>query len=165
MKHIIFSLLVVVGLISCPNLMAQEYDYTKPMGDTLSHNSKILDSLYLGRDVFSLASGLTITQSRLIENAVNSYIEWGGQRKIQGYRIRIFFDNKQSARAKSEEIVKNFSQFYSSIGVYRSYDNPYFKVTVGDLRTRSEALKLLKKLEKEYPSAFIVKESINFPPL
>ena len=41
--------------------------------------------------------------------------------------------------------------------------NPYFKVTVGDFRTRSEAVKLLERIRGAFPSAFVVKENIEFP--
>ena len=36
-------------------------------------------------------------------------------------------------------------------------------MTVGDFRTRSEALELLERIKSEYPSAFILKENINYP--
>jgi hypothetical protein len=49
------------------------------------------------------------------------------------------------------------------VTAYRTYANPYFKVTVGDFRTRSEAMKLLERIRHEFPSAFVVKENITFP--
>ena len=47
--------------------------------------------------------------------------------------------------------------------VYRTYANPYFKVTAGDFRTRSEAMALLVRLKDEFPRALLVKERINYP--
>jgi hypothetical protein len=52
---------------------------------------------------------------------------------------------------------------YHDVVAYRSYANPYFKVTVGDFRTKSEAYRLLERIRHEFPSAFVVKESISFP--
>ena len=52
---------------------------------------------------------------------------------------------------------------YNDVAAYRSYVNPYFKVTVGDFRTKSEAMQLLQKIRGAFPSAFIVKENINYP--
>ena len=49
------------------------------------------------------------------------------------------------------------------MAAYRSYVNPYFKVTVGDFRTRSEAMQLLMEIKSDFPAAFIVKENINYP--
>ena len=77
--------------------------------------------------------------------------------------MRIFFDNSQSARTESEATLKAFEAGHHDISAYRSYVNPYFKVTVGDFRTKSEAMQLLQKIKWEFPAAFIVKENINYP--
>jgi hypothetical protein len=82
---------------------------------------------------------------------------------MNGYRVRIFFDNKQSARTASEETLKRFESMYHDVVAYRTYANPYFKVTVGDFRTKSEAMALLERIRYEFPSAFVVKENIAFP--
>jgi hypothetical protein len=34
---------------------------------------------------------------------------------------------------------------------------------VGDFRTKSEAMELLSRIRYEFPSAFVVKESIEYP--
>lgn len=135
-------------------------------------NVVVLDSSYLNKDIFEIinerdyfGSKIVINQRWETKQKLIDYIATADMRTIPGYRIRIFFNNDQHARDKSEELVESFSQDYPAIGVYRTYDNPYFKVTVGDLRTKSDAVKMLKIVEKDYPSAFIVRENINFPPL
>jgi hypothetical protein len=52
---------------------------------------------------------------------------------------------------------------HKDIPAYRTYTNPYFKVTVGDFRTKSEAMELLSRIRSEFPSAFVVKENIEYP--
>ena len=59
--------------------------------------------------------------------------------------------------------MKKFEALYHDVSAYRSYANPYFKVTVGDCRTKSEAMELLERIKHEFPSAFVVKENINYP--
>ena len=59
--------------------------------------------------------------------------------------------------------LKRFEAKYHDIKAYRTYVNPYFKVTVGDFRTKSEAMGFLSRIVTEFPSAFVVKESIEFP--
>ena len=54
---------------------------------------------------------------------------------------------------------------FPDILAYRTYTNPYFKVTVGDCRTKSEAMILLGRVKKAFPSAFVVKENIKYPPV
>ena len=92
-----------------------------------------------------------------------SHIRDNASRTLSGYRIRIFFDNKQTARTESEAALKRFEALYHDVSAYRSYANPYFKVTVGDFRTKSEAMELLERIKHEFPSAFVVKENISFP--
>jgi hypothetical protein len=64
---------------------------------------------------------------------------------------------------ESEETLKRFQTLHRDVPAYRTYSNPYFKVTVGDFRTKSEAMELLSRIRHEFPSAFVVKESIEYP--
>ena len=58
---------------------------------------------------------------------------------------------------------KRFEAMYHDVKAYRTYANPYFKVTVGDFRTKSEAMELLSRIKVNFPSAFVVRENISFP--
>ena len=130
-----------------------------------------VDSLLAGKDVFHVMplkarggeADVEIYQSHEIASSLRNQIKTNSSRPINGYRVRIFFDNKQSARVESEEILNRFESMYHDIKAYRTYVNPYFKVTVGDFRTKSEAMALLSRIKPEFPSAFVVKESIGFP--
>ncbi|AGY52911.1 Sporulation Domain-Containing Protein [Bacteroidales bacterium CF] len=106
---------------------------------------------------------VTINQSSSIESLLQRHITNSAGRKITGYRVRIFFDNKQDARTRSMEVAGQFASQFPEIRVYSTYEKPFFKVTVGDFRTKSEAMQLLKKIEGEYRSVFLVKETINYP--
>lgn len=119
-----------------------------------------MDSTLLGRDIFSMVK---VRQSQDILDAFNRQVEANPSRERIGYRVRIFFDNRQSARSESESAMRRFESSYPGIPTYRSYENPYFKVTVGDFRTKSEALSLLQRIKGDFPSAFVVKGMIQFP--
>lgn len=106
---------------------------------------------------------VNVQQSENIDIALQEHVDANARRKLNGYRVRIFFDNKQSARTASEETLKRFESMYHDVVAYRTYANPYFKVTVGDFRTKSEAMALLERIRYEFPSAFVVKENISFP--
>ena len=82
---------------------------------------------------------------------------------INGYRIVIFMSNKHSARQDAIATQQQFVELYPNEGVYLSYENPYFKVTVGNFRTKSEAMALLTRIKGAFPSAFVVKENIEYP--
>ena len=109
---------------------------------------------------------VTINQDPQIERVFSlDILQNARQPGMHGYRIRIYFDVGQKSRKQSEELANDFMMNYPGISVYRSYISPYYKVSVGDFRTRDNALKLYHQLLKDYPKAFIVPEWVNFPPL
>jgi hypothetical protein len=129
--------------------------------DTTLAGKSILD-IMPKKDAGSIAD-VNIFQADTIAQAVREHVSANADRTLNGYRVRIFFDNKQSARVASEETLKRFESMFHDVAAYRTYANPYFKVTVGDFRTKSEAMALLERIRYEFPSAFVVKENIAFP--
>lgn len=130
-----------------------------------------VDTALVGKDIFndmpSVLSGdkatVSVEQSVTVEKSMRNHIAANGARTISGYRVRIFFDNGQTARQESEQTLKRFTAIYHDVVAYRTYTNPYFKVTVGDCRTKSEAMSLLSRIKNDFPSAFVVKENIEYP--
>ena len=129
-----------------------------------------VDSTLLGIDILSLvaekgAGTATVNQSYEIRNALARHIVNNESTKLQGYRVRIFFDSSQTARARSQAVATGFSENYPDVPVYRSHVSPFFKVTVGDFRTHDEAQRFASKLTNSgvYRVVFVVKEQINYP--
>lgn len=173
-KQIIVIAALFAALISLP-LSAQEITEI-PQGyelvDSLVYRPvEAVDTTLAGKDIFALmpvsfdgeGADVSINQSSEVAEAVRKHIHSNNARALKGYRVRIFFDNKQTARAESEKILKEFRKAFPEIAVYRVYANPYFKVTVGDFRTRSEAMEMLSRIKYSFPSAFVVKENIEYP--
>ena len=132
--------------------------------------SAALDSALVGKSIFNILNGgqygsgdVRIHQSQTITDAMRRHIDRNPSRTLSGYRVRIFFDNSQTARNASEQVVKKFALRYPGVPAYRSYQNPFFKVAVGDFRTKSEAMEFLQKVKSAFPAAFVVKEPIEFP--
>ena len=80
---------------------------------------------------------------------------------ISGYRIRIYSESGIGANQDQQPVRARFLSLYPGIDAYNRYDEPYFKIFVGDCRTRSEALKLLDMIEKNFPNSFIREDYIN----
>ncbi len=148
--------LFLLALLPCLALRAQEY--------RVDNGSAQVDSTLVGRSVLSvLGPGVTVNQSRAMRTAFDGYVSNNASKKLSGYRIRVYFDNGQSARARSESIARSISNAFPGIGVYRTFESPNFKVCVGDFRTKDEALKVYHSLKATYPTAIILKETINYP--
>ena len=170
---IISSLVFALSVLFHQPLMAQDI---VPEGYELADSvvyrpAAVADSSLVGRSIFEImpskakgaSAEVNVYQSAVIGKSMDGHVSTNAQRPLSGYRVRIFFDNRQSARNESETTLKRFEALYHDVSAYRSYANPYFKVTVGDFRTKSEAMELLERIKNEFPSAFVVKENINFP--
>lgn len=83
---------------------------------------------------------------------------------IPGFRIRIFSAAGNNARRQALEEMQHFSETYPGTVPYLSYDEPYFKIYVGDFRIKTDALRFLRQIEADYPHAFISADNIRVRP-
>jgi hypothetical protein len=81
---------------------------------------------------------------------------------IQGYRIQIFFG---SDRRAANEARTKFLQLYPETEAYLVYQQPNFKVRVGDFRNQLEAQAIFRGLLAQFETVFIVPDKINLPKL
>ena len=79
---------------------------------------------------------------------------------IEGFRVQIHFGND---REKAKEIKTKFLNLYSQTEAYESYQQPNFRIRIGDFRTRYEALKFQKLIASNFPSSYIVSDNIKWP--
>lgn len=109
---------------------------------------------------------VTVFQDFRINNIVYNHIEQNKRKAgFPGYRIRIFNDLGSGARENSQEVKAEFYDKFPEIPIYREYDSPYFKIYVGDFRTKIDAMKVFKRIKHYFPAAFIVPDEINYPSL
>ena len=80
---------------------------------------------------------------------------------VPGYRIRIFSESGLGAKEQQLRIRARFLSLYPDVDAYNRYDAPYFKLYVGDCRTRSEALALFERIRKDFPNPIIVEDHIQ----
>ena len=81
---------------------------------------------------------------------------------VEGWRVQLMF------KAKQEEIKQlkiDFIKLYPEIPAYLEYDAPYYRVRVGNCRTKLEAIKIKHQISKNFPGAYPVPEIINFSQL
>jgi len=105
-----------------------------------------------------------IFQDASIQVLVNDYILANKESKgIEGYRVQIYFGSGHTARENASNIRNAFVSRHKEVAAHVVFEDPNFKVRVGDYRTRSEALKLLVEIEGEYKGAYIVTDIIEIP--
>ena len=119
-----------------------------------------------GADILNIMPlNVKVKQSPSVRSALRTQISQNAERQFTGFTIRVYHDNSQQARATSERIEATLRGGYPTLPVVRSYSNPYFNVTIGNFRTRSDAEKALRSLTSEYPDATIIKDKFKYPAL
>ncbi len=82
---------------------------------------------------------------------------------MTGYRIQLFMESGNTALEKAEEVTEKFEEKYDNVPAYITFGEPYYRVRIGDFRTRLEAIKFLDMIQRTYPQAWVVKDKIYFP--
>lgn len=122
-----------------------------PQGDVL----KKLQALGPGDQVtLEVDSLLVANYNKLIAKNMKSS-------GVPGYRIRIYSGSGIGAKEEQQKVRARFLSLYPGLDAYNRYDEPDFKVYVGDCRTRSEALKLNDRIKRDFSNPFIVPYYIN----
>ena len=81
---------------------------------------------------------------------------------ISGYRVQIFFGSERKA---ANDAKTKFLQLMPDEEVYFIYQQPYFKVRVGDYRTKLEAEATYRQLLTYFNKVFIIPDKVNLPKL
>lgn len=83
-----------------------------------------------------------------------------------GYRVQIFDDNNpRTARSGAEACHSRVMAAFPHMRAYVTFNSPYWRVKVGDFRTRAEAEAAMAELRHAFPSMSaymrIVRDKIN----
>lgn len=106
-------------------------------------------------DSLSKKNNVSVIKDSRVDNLLETY---KSSFSVQGYRIQIYSDNKKQP-ARDEKA--KFLSLYSNVKAHEIYQQPYFKIRVGDFRTKLEAYKFQKEIVSNFPNSFIVKDEIE----
>lgn len=81
---------------------------------------------------------------------------------ISGYRIQLFSGNE---RNNANNLKTKFLKLYPNQVAYLTYQQPYFKIRVGDFRTKLEAKLFYNKIKNDFEECIIIADKINLPKL
>ena len=77
---------------------------------------------------------------------------------ILAWRIQLAF---KSTKEEINKTRRKFIKLYPSIPSYLTYDPPYYRICVGNFRTKLEALKVKNFIRKNYIEAYPVQKNIE----
>lgn len=101
----------------------------------------------------------TIKQDAGISELLYNYKEYNRKREFaDGFRIQIkYTDVRDEVYQSKAALYKEFSDLAS----YVEYEQPYYKLRIGDFKTRLDATYYLQQVVTLYPGAFIVRDKIK----
>ena len=80
---------------------------------------------------------------------------------VDGFRVQIFFDSGNNSKKAAQTARERFMEVYPEVSAYLTFKAPYYRVRVGDFRTKLEAEGFLFQLSSNYPNAFSVPDRIQ----
>jgi hypothetical protein len=109
---------------------------------------------FWGQKTYSQTSKINIIQDPKFEMLLNE------KRKINSsitvndrYKVQIFYGINEEAKKTLSAFKKEFRNLDGTI----IYSNPNYKVWVGAFKTRIEAEKNYKEIQKKYPTALLIR--------
>lgn len=132
------------------------------------NNNREIRTFNVVEDYFSRKDTgvITIINDPRLDTLIDRYILSMAELKgLRGYRIQIYFGSGRNAREDANTTKANCIFYFPEQKVYVLYQSPFYKVRVGDFRTRNEAYIWYKKIIGKFPQAYIVNDIINFPEL
>ena len=79
---------------------------------------------------------------------------------VDGFRVQIFFDSGNNSKKAAQTSRERFMENYPDIPAYLTFKAPYYRVRVGDFRTKLESEGFLFQLSTVYPNAFTVPDRV-----
>ena len=107
----------------------------------------------------SVNKNYIVKQDEKISELLAKYKDYNHKKEFaEGYRIQIMYTDVRDEVYKSKgAMYKEFPDLAS----YVEYEQPYYKLRLGDFKSRLEATYFLQQVITLYPGAFIVKDKIK----
>ncbi|MEY3342636.1 MAG: hypothetical protein RL090_320 [Bacteroidota bacterium] len=128
----------------------------------MKKNTLLVLLLTLASSAFQDALGQSYKSSDgAVRALMSKHIALGKTKNsMPGYRIQIFFGDK---RDDANLVKSDFLKVYPNVGAYLVYQQPNFKIRVGDFKTRLLATEFLNEIQGKFPMAFLVQDNVKLP--
>ncbi len=142
-------MLLKINLFLVALLLSAFAGFAQADGSVIEVKNPAIDSLINRRIALTKA----ISSNGALNNKSANFL-------IYGYRVQVYFGTDRKAAYKSQSKIKSL---FPDLDTYISYNQPNYRIKVGDFRTRLEAVKLVSQLRSSFPTLFIFNEQINPP--
>lgn len=131
--------------------------------------------LFKRTDGNSRSGQLNIIQDPALDTLISRYIlanqnleTENGYTGVEGFRIQIYNSSERNAKVESGKVRQEFMSQFPDVVSYLIFAEPnYYKVRVGNFRSKTEAMRLYLIISKKLPKAavYIVRDIINLQDL
>jgi len=144
------GLLGLLLFLSIGRSAAQQY------GVVEEHKSPLIERLQKERTL--LAQSGALGSGTTSEKKEGVPLKTGKKVTARGYRVQIYSGTDRSGAYAAQAKFKNM---YKDLNTYLSYEQPNYRVKVGDFTNRNQALALMNQLKQQFTAVFIFTEMIN----
>lgn len=103
---------------------------------------------------------VTIHQDAGIEAMMVDHQQGNSQIAVlEGYRIQLYSGSGVNSKREAMAVKIKFLGLFPDEKVDLFYNAPFWRVRVGNYRFKNEALPLLTKVKKHFPSSYMVKDN------
>ena len=119
---------------------------------------------FLTTNAFAQTGRVTVTGDVAVHDMVSRHVELNNRVKtMPGFRVQIASFSGINSKNSAFSLRERFMTDYPAVQAYIIYDEPNFKVKVGDFRTRLEAYAFLQEIREVY-KGYIIKDNIYAEP-
>jgi len=136
-------IILLVSLLYLTSLNAQDDWRLYSSEDSTIDNSISSDSIYYLQD-----GNVVIIADNRIDTLV-SYLD-DNPPLVNGYRVQIYFGSRSNAEKRKAAFLKKYSDW----PIYIVWQQPDFKVQVGNFMTKIQAEKVQHEIISAYPNAY-----------
>lgn len=121
-----------------------------------------------GQLVSDMQENVTLHQDPSVSSLLQDKIDGteGATKEITGYRVQIYSSNsQQTAKAEALKLEKKVIEEALEVEVHVLYTPPFWKVRLGDFRTKEEANLLKEEIIRRMPElqgdTYVVRDQIT----
>lgn len=142
-----FHTLPIFSQILLPQIDRDKYGYIENVPDFVF----ILDD---NLPLYNKEGKVEIIKDNKLDFLIENYNE---SKIYSGFRVQIYSGKD---RAVANELREDFIKAHPEIVAHLIYQQPNFKLRLGDFQNRLEALRLYDNIKSEFPSAFVIQDQI-----
>src|SRR5665647_3705197 len=132
----------------------------------MNYRKLILSLLFLSRSGVALSQNVDdysfVNKDPRLDRLVEKHRQYNQANPgVDGFRVQIFFDSGNNSKKAAQTAREKFMEAYPDVTAYLTFKTPYYRVRIGNFRTKLEADGFLFQLATVYPNAFTVPDRVQ----